>query len=109
MSEDSPEPGLGPGPPPDPAAAHVVLEVTDGVLEGWNAAAADLLGLTVDDRGRPATDVLRERMASSLGAELQRERLELASEAAELWHRAFHDPLTNLANRSLMQQRAESA
>jgi diguanylate cyclase (GGDEF)-like protein len=110
MSDDSPaRGGLGTGEPGSGAPADVVLRVQDGVLEGWNPAAEALLGLTDTDRGRPAHDVLRDRVASALSAELQRERIELASEAAELWHRAFHDPLTNLANRNLLRERAASA
>jgi diguanylate cyclase (GGDEF)-like protein len=88
----------------------VVLSVRDGELVGWNDEAAALLGLAEGDRGRPVEEVIRPATeAATLAAELQRERMELASEATELWHRAFHDPLTNLANRNLLRERAGSA
>jgi diguanylate cyclase (GGDEF)-like protein len=51
--------------------------------------------------------LLRDQQTERLAEELERERLQLANEAAELWHRAFHDPLTNLANRNLFRQRAD--
>ena len=95
---------------PASAAHEVLLTVVDGVLTGWNARAAALLGLTERDRGRKVDDVIRPGAeAAAIAAELQRERMELASEATELWHRAFHDPLTNLANRNLLRERASSA
>ncbi|MEY2566687.1 MAG: hypothetical protein QOE35_1216 [Actinomycetota bacterium] len=109
ITEDGPGGGLGADGPGTDSAADVVLRVDGDVLAGWNEAAARLLGLTDTDRGRPARDVLRDRVTAALGAELQRERVELAGEAAELWHRAFHDPLTNLANRNLLRERASSA
>jgi diguanylate cyclase (GGDEF)-like protein len=88
----------------------VVLAVDGEILTGWNPAAAALFGLTEADRGRPVDDVLRPaREVADLADELQRERTELASEATELWHRAFHDPLTNLANRTLLREQAEAA
>ena len=92
------------------ASDHVILNVSSGVLTSWNAAAAEVLGLGPGDRFRPVHELLRAtEEAAMLAAELQRERLELASEATELWHRAFHDPLTNLANRNLLRERAASA
>ena len=95
---------------PSSVTRDVVLTVADGKLTGWNARAAEVFGLTDDDRGRQVDDVLRPGSeAAQLAAELQRERMELASEATELWHRAFHDPLTNLANRNLLRERASSA
>jgi diguanylate cyclase (GGDEF)-like protein len=51
--------------------------------------------------------LLKDQQAERLAEDLERERLQLASEAAELWHRAFHDPLTNLANRNLFRQRTD--
>jgi diguanylate cyclase (GGDEF)-like protein len=57
----------------------------------------------------PCTLLLRDPTPRLLQEEIQRERTELASEAAGLWHRAFHDPLTNLANRDLFRQRLEQA
>ena len=95
---------------PASAAREVLLTVVDGLLTGWNARAATLLGLTERDRGRRIDDVVKPGAeAAAIAAELQRERMELASEATELWHRAFHDPLTNLANRNLLRERAASA
>ena len=95
---------------PASTAHEVLLTVIDGVLTGWNARAAALLGLTERDRGRRIDDVVKPGAeAAAIAAELQRERMELASEATELWHRAFHDPLTNLANRNLLRERASSA
>ena len=104
MSEESDD-------PVDARHDHdVVLSVSDGILIGWNDRAAAALGLTDNDRGRPVEEVLRPASeAAAIAAELQRERIELASEATELWHRAFHDPLTNLANRNLLRERAASA
>ena len=95
---------------PSSVADEVLLAVSDGELTGWNARAADLFGLTDADAGRKVHDVLRPGAeAKAIAADLQRERMELASEATELWHRAFHDPLTNLANRNLLRERASSA
>jgi diguanylate cyclase (GGDEF)-like protein len=95
---------------PATAAPDVVLTVAEGILTGWNATAGALFGLTDADRGRPVDQVLKPGSETAqIAAELQRERMELASEATELWHRAFHDPLTNLANRHLLRERASSA
>ncbi len=92
------------------APDEIVLSVSDGILIGWNDRAAALFGLTASDHGRAVGAVLTPGSeAAALAAELQRERIELASEATELWHRAFHDPLTNLANRNLLRERASAA
>ncbi|MDQ1375749.1 MAG: hypothetical protein QOJ09_3087 [Actinomycetota bacterium] len=108
-TDDSPAEGLGARPAGGSAPADVTFTVSEGLLQGWNAEAGALLGLAEADLGRPVHDVLRARVDSRLGDELQRERVELAGEAAELWHRAFHDPLTNLANRNLLREQAASA
>jgi len=75
--------------------AEMQLRVVAWVPDGFGADTHVLL-----------QDVSAHRRAER---QLQTARQELAREATELWHRAFHDPLTNLANRNLLRDRVDHA
>ena len=112
MSEHSPTTGLGgqAADPSRPADGDIGLTVENGRVVAWTERAGAAFGLSDRDRGRRLEELVRPaREVAALAAELERQRQALADEAVELWQRAFHDPLTNLANRNLLHQRAASA
>ncbi|MBV9254563.1 MAG: EAL domain-containing protein [Actinobacteria bacterium] len=89
----------------EPAAADVTAVTGAGEELQLRVVAWTTEGFGAD------THVLLQDMTAHRRAErqLQSARQELAREATELWHRAFHDPLTNLANRNLLRDRVDHA